>query len=331
MKKILSILLFVVDIFLILLFTLLRVYISSPPPRPIFDFCIAFVPFIVCWLIYGLIFHAYDSQLPFNTFIKQSIKTWFFTGISAQVIREIVLLFNRRSMSLSFALIAIIEGAVLFILWRFIFRLAIFLTIETSSPNVKKISKLSLSGFVVIVALITLPYIFVQFNFSKDIYSVADVTEHQVALVLGAGVWPNGTPSKVTVDRVKRAADLFHSGKVERVVLSGDEPGTSAMYRLALNYDISDDVITTDYEGFRTYDLCYKLKKIYKISNAIIVTQEYHLPRALYICHSLGIDVVGVASDPGTSSPSIDISWKIREIPATILAWLDLNISNPIP
>jgi SanA protein len=234
-------------------------------------------------------------------------------------------------MSLSFALIAIIEGAVLFILWRFIFRLAIFLTIETSSPNVKKISKLSLSGFVVIITLITLPFIFVQFNFSKDIYSVASVTEHQVALVLGAGVWPNGTPSKVTVDRVKRAADLFHSGKVERVVLSGDESGASAMYSLALNYDIPEDVITVDKEGLRTYDSCYNLKYIYKITNAMIVTQEYHLPRALYICHTMGIDVVGVASDPGTSSPSIAISWKIREIPSTILAWLDLNIRKPIP
>jgi SanA protein len=266
-----------------------------------------------------------------KTFIKQSIKTWFFAGISALVIREIILLLNRRSMSLSFAVITLIEGAVLFIFWRFIFRLTIFLTTESSSPRIKKISRFCLLGFSVTFALITLPYIFVQYNFTKDIYSIANVTDHQAALVLGAGVWPNGTPSKVTVDRVKRAADLFHSGKVETVVLSGDEPSASAMYDLALNYDIPEDVITVDNEGLRTYDSCYNLKNIYKIKNAMIVTQEYHLPRALYICHTMGIDVVGVASDPGTSSPSIAISWKIREIPSTILAWLDLNIRKPIP
>ena len=99
------------------------------------------------------------------------------------------------------------------------------------------------------------------------------------------------------------------------------------MRRYALELGIPYDAITLDYAGFRTYDSCYRARAIFQVSGAILVTQDFHLDRALLVCNALGIDSVGVAADvlrpTGYSRVSL-LRSEIREFPSTALSVFDL-------
>jgi SanA protein len=85
-----------------------------------------------------------------------------------------------------------------------------------------------------------------------------------------------------------------------------------------------------DYAGRRTYDTCYRALYIFGLRQATLVTQGFHLPRALYLCNKLGIDGVGVQAD-ATLSPVFAAVWNLREIPATLGALWDVHIARPLP
>lgn len=165
-----------------------------------------------------------------------------------------------------------------------------------------------------------------------QIYAFEDVPERPVAIVFGAQVYPSGRLSAMLSDRVKVGAQLYHAGKVEALLLTGDnhletynEP--EAMRQYALEQGVPDEAIVLDYAGFRTYDSCYRARDIFKVESAILVTQDFHLDRALLTCSSLGLDVIGVAADfvrpSGYSRVSL-LRSQLREFPATAMAVFDL-------
>jgi SanA protein len=168
------------------------------------------------------------------------------------------------------------------------------------------------------------------------IYSAADVPVRRVAIVFGAGLWRNGSPTPVLADRVTAAVNLYLAGKVEKLLMSGDnrfvdynEP--EAMRKLAVSLGVPDSAIVLDYAGRRTYDTCYRAKAIFKVDQAILVTQAFHMPRALYTCNLLGVDSIGVESDLRTYPKSSVLYWYIRETVATTAALWDVNIGHPVP
>jgi SanA protein len=177
-----------------------------------------------------------------------------------------------------------------------------------------------------ITALYTLPR-----NFNPQ-----SVPAAQVAIVFGAGLQRNGTPTQVLRDRVATAAELYFSGKVEKILMSGDnsyvdhnEPG--AMRTYAIELGVPETAIVLDYAGRRTYDTCYRAQKIFLIQNAILVTQSFHLARALYTCNALGVKAVGVSSDQHSYRLLSQLYWNLRELPATLTALLDVHILRPEP
>src|SRR5690606_40038352 len=121
------------------------------------------------------------------------------------------------------------------------------------------------------------------------------------------------------------AVDLYHTGKVDILLLSGgqngleyDEPG--AMMAHALERGVPAQAIQPDYGGRRTYDSCYRAAHIFQVEQAVLVTQEFHLPRALLLCDNLGIEVVGVKADRRDYAPR-SIAWsETREVPALLAA-----------
>ena len=168
------------------------------------------------------------------------------------------------------------------------------------------------------------------------IFSVENAPSRPVAIVFGAGLWRDGTPTNVLRDRITTAADLFFSGKVQKILMSGDnrfieynEPG--AMREYALKLGIPDSAIVLDYAGRRTYDTCYRAQAIFGIQKAILVTQRFHLPRALYTCNALGLKAVGVPSDQRDYNPHSLIYWNLRELPATLTALADIHFLHPEP
>ena len=167
-------------------------------------------------------------------------------------------------------------------------------------------------------------------------YSSDEVPARRVAIVFGAGLWRNGSPTPVLEDRVTTAANLYLAGKVEKLLLSGDnrfveynEPW--AMRDLALSLGVPEDALVLDYAGRRTYDTCYRAKAIFGVTEAILVTQEFHLPRALYTCNRLGVSSVGVEADSRVYRKSSVLYWNVRELVATVAALCDVNISHPVP
>ena len=106
-----------------------------------------------------------------------------------------------------------------------------------------------------------------------------------------------------------------------------NEPG--AMKAYAVEMGIPEEDIVLDYAGRRTYDTCYRAKAIFQLSEVILVTQEFHLPRALYTCNALGLDSWGVSAD---LRPYRDAGfWKIREILASLVAFIQVHITRPEP
>jgi SanA protein len=100
------------------------------------------------------------------------------------------------------------------------------------------------------------------------------------------------------------------------------------MRRYAVSLGVPDSAIVLDYAGRRTYDTCYRARDIFKVQEAILVTQQYHLPRALYLCNALGVSVVGVPADRDNDP---HVYGHLREIPATLDALWEIVISHPVP
>jgi SanA protein len=172
-------------------------------------------------------------------------------------------------------------------------------------------------------------------RYAAHIYETPEtVPAQRVALVFGAGYRPDGTPSGVMKDRVEAAVGLYSAGRVEKLLFSGDnrfvdydEPGKMAEYALSLG--LPEEAIALDYAGRRTYDSCYRARAIFGVHEVVLVTQRYHLPRALYTCRKLGLDSVGYVSD--RRRYALILAYWAREVPALWLAWWETNVTRPLP
>ncbi len=121
-------------------------------------------------------------------------------------------------------------------------------------------------------------------------------------LVLGAGVRDDGSPSHMLEDRLIRAYDLYEAGASDYLLLSGDHgregyDEVNTMMGYLMDKGVPREPIFMDHAGFSTYDSLYRAKEIFGAERIVIVTQEYHLYRALYIARSLGIDAIGVSAN----------------------------------
>lgn len=170
------------------------------------------------------------------------------------------------------------------------------------------------------------------------LYAPAEVPSRDVAIVFGARVFPGGILSSMLADRVAAGADLYHQGKVRVLLMTGDnstldynEPG--AMKRHAIALGVPAEAIVLDYAGRRTYDSCYRARHIFQLERAILVTQAFHLDRAVVLCRALGVDALGVAADyqrPSGYRPEQIHYSEVRELPASVAALMDL-LRQPRP
>jgi len=164
---------------------------------------------------------------------------------------------------------------------------------------------------------------------------VGDVPPRPVALVLGAGLWADGSLTPILADRVATAADLYHAGIVQKLLCSGDnrfanynEP--QAMLEYAVRLGIPEEDVVLDYAGRRTYDSCYRARVIFGVERVVVVTQRFHAARALYLCDALGVDGVVALADRQDYSAR-RVVWETREYLALALAWWDANVGQPAP
>jgi len=167
-------------------------------------------------------------------------------------------------------------------------------------------------------------------------YPLADSPTRSVVIVFGAGLRPDGSAGPVLRDRLETAAQLYHQGAAKKLLMSGDnrfenynEP--QAMRAYALQLGVADEDIILDYAGRRTYDTCYRAAAIFGVESAILVTQAFHLPRALFLCNALGVESTGVAANNRTFLKRSLVYWNFRELFASLQAVLDVYFLKPLP
>lgn len=163
---------------------------------------------------------------------------------------------------------------------------------------------------------------------------VGAVPARPVAIVFGGGIYADGSLTPMLRDRVDTAIALYRAGQVRKLLMSGDnqapyydEPGR--MYDYAVAQGVPARNIVRDYAGRRTYDTCYRAGAIFGIREAVLVTQRFHLHRALYTCRAFGMDAVGLAADRHVYG--VETYYWARDAVATLAAWLDVVLIRPTP
>ena len=184
-----------------------------------------------------------------------------------------------------------------------------------------------------ILATVLIPFWIFRFGSNHIYTSTESVSPTAVAIVFGAGLTVQQTPSDALHDRLSVVADLFHKNKIKVILVSGDnrfenynEPEVMRQ-TLVKEFLIPADVIFADYAGRRTYDTCIRAKQIWGVEEAILVSQGYHLPRAIWTCEQVGVKSTGMSA----SLQSYVYGWKfkIREIGALYKAFFDVYIHHP--
>lgn len=165
--------------------------------------------------------------------------------------------------------------------------------------------------------------------------------KYDCILVLGASVRSDGTPSPMLRDRLDQGILLYFDGLTNKLLMSGDHSEdnydeVNTMKKYAINSGVKSSDIFMDHAGLNTYDSMYRLKNVFGANKVVIVTQEYHLYRAVYIARKLGLDAYGVASDPREYSGQT--YRDIREILARVKDYFKVQIEpestytgEPIP
>ncbi len=166
------------------------------------------------------------------------------------------------------------------------------------------------------------------------VHDLRDAPPAQAAIVLGARVYPDGTPSPMLADRLETGVRLYKMGKVKKLLLSGDHGQTeydevNVMLAYVLARGVPPWDVFTDHAGFDTYDTMYRAIEVFQVRSALIVTQEFHLARSVYTARQLGLEATGVVADiqPYTN----ELRFRVREWLARGKAILQLHVTHPEP
>ncbi len=171
--------------------------------------------------------------------------------------------------------------------------------------------------------------IFVRMMSARHLYPLDTVPARPVGLVLGAQVYRDGRPSPFLAARLDLALALFEQGKIAAIIVSGDHLAPEydeplAMQTYLIGRGVPAEKIVRDGGGLDTYDSCVRARRLFGVRGVIVLTQSYHLPRAVATSRAVGLDAVGVGDESVRSGSR---SWRrgvIREQPACVKAILDL-------
>ncbi|HVD38703.1 MAG TPA: ElyC/SanA/YdcF family protein [Solirubrobacterales bacterium] len=196
-----------------------------------------------------------------------------------------------------------------------------------------RLSKLAIGGAVAMVLLVALANVYVLMKGDDSTSKVADVPKAEVAIVPGALVQPDGDMSVMLAARVEQASRLWHAGKVEKILVSGDhgtwkydEPDT--MRKALVRDGVAPADVFEDHAGFDTWATMVRARSIFGVNEAVVVTQGFHMPRALYLADAAGIDATGLTADlqgwgyQGRKS-------AVREVLSRVKAVADATLDTP--
>ncbi|NLE73101.1 MAG: DUF218 domain-containing protein [Actinobacteria bacterium] len=202
-------------------------------------------------------------------------------------------------------------------------------------PTIRTVALAAVIFAVLAVGAVTLPNTIIIR--AAEPYRVASPTEAPsatVAIVLGAQAYLDGTPSPMLADRLRTGIELYRLGRVKKLLLSGDHGRTTydevnTMKHFALEAGVPEEDVFLDHAGFSTYETMYRARDVFLVHDALVVTQDFHLDRAVATARALGLEAVGVeAPCTGYEPRRVLIG---REWLARCKAWLELNVIHPLP
>jgi SanA protein len=163
---------------------------------------------------------------------------------------------------------------------------------------------------------------------------ISEVPHAQAAIVLGAMVHEDGRMSSMLTDRVERAAELWEAGKVDRILVSGDhgqwrydEPDTMRQALQAMG--VPGEVIFTDHAGFDTWATMARADEVFQVDSAVVVTQGFHMARALYLADQAGVDASGFIADRQDYGSQL-LKSQVREVLARVKAVGEANLGSDV-
>lgn len=201
--------------------------------------------------------------------------------------------------------------------------------------TIKRIFKALLIVFLIITGFCIFVFAKMTWYEKNYIKNIEDLpNDCDAILVLGAGLKSDNTPSDILTDRLITALKIAEENKCEKFILSGDHGDKSynevgAMKKFLMDKGIPENNIFMDHAGFNTYESMYRAKEIFEADKLIIVTNEYHLPRSLYISRNLDIESYGVSSD--IRNYWFMTKYKIREALAQVKDYINIHIFKPEP
>ncbi|MET8678528.1 ElyC/SanA/YdcF family protein [Streptomyces sp. NPDC004647] len=199
-------------------------------------------------------------------------------------------------------------------------------------PRTRRAKRRTVQGAVLGCVLALMPATWMQATASPRVRDLADVPSAPVAVVFGAGLW-RGNPTPYLAHRLDAAAELYRAGRIRVVLVTGDNSRTdydepNAMRSYLAARGVPRSRIVSDFAGFDTWDSCARAKRIFGVDRAVLISQGFHIRRALALCEAAGIDAYGV----GVPEPR-DATWYyggLREIAAAGKAALDAAV-HPDP
>ena len=324
----------------VLIIALLALLISERHYRESFYIpylVLAFLAFLVVWVGATLLL-----KIPFvyprpKGFFWKILAAWSIASVVSWLINHLLLSgFLTRSgrrpkLSVPMLLLAWIYGLMLVLGWLYGL---VLLKMILASPQLEWLTvafEVVLSAIGLVLVLIIGINLWIRLHFRRQIVSVEDVQSNATAIVFGAGVYQeSGRPSLVLRDRIETAAELVEKGKSGSVILSGDgstgsiEVDVMALY--AVEVGIPEERLLLDRAGNRTFETCTRAYEEFGLQDALLVTQNFHLPRALMICESIGLEAIGIRADQTRYSLLSHLIWALRESVATAYAWLEVTI-----
>jgi SanA protein len=196
----------------------------------------------------------------------------------------------------------------------------------------KTLLKISIIAVITILTLWYSIYTYIQKTSQKYIYtSIYQIPSKYTCIVLGAHVGNDGTPSTVLADRLDAALELYRKGKVQRFLLTGDHgrknyDEVNNMKHYLTEKGVPQRDIFLDHAGFDTYNSMVRAKEIFMVKDAIIVTQEFHLSRAIYIARKKGLDIAGYSAVMKDTHPLKYL--KFRESIASLKAFGEVLVNR---
>jgi vancomycin permeability regulator SanA len=186
-------------------------------------------------------------------------------------------------------------------------------------------------SLLVLLLIFISPFVIFQINYR---FYNKSTTQPKVAIVFGAGLI-NGYPSKVLQSRLDESIKLYKSNQISKILVSGDNREISynepqAMTQYLLDQGIVGSDIIQDFAGLRTVDTCFRAKNVFNVSSAYLISQPFHLPRAMWLCNKFGVETTTVGAKNLPLSGTI--YQYFREIPSSFNALLEsFNYNNALP